>query len=104
MDQQVLTLYGKFGERATLLRQRSTEVAGNWTGGTVDLIFIDAEHDTQSCSEDIRAWMPLLRSGGILAGDDYMAGGGVQAAVHALKPPDVQLHVAPNGVWWWIHA
>lgn len=40
-------------------------------GLQADLIHIDAGHDHRSVSSDITAWWQLLRSGGILIGDDY---------------------------------
>ena len=44
-------------------------------GLTVDLVHIDAGHEYGSVISDLRAWWPLLRSGGILLGDDYYTGG-----------------------------
>jgi hypothetical protein len=39
--------------------------------GKADLIYIDASHDLKSVTEDIEAYMPLLRDGGVMFGDDY---------------------------------
>lgn len=36
-----------------------------------DLVFIDAEHTYGACRDDIEAWWPLVRQGGILSGHDY---------------------------------
>jgi len=40
-------------------------------GVSVDMIHLDAAHDAMSVSMDLQAWWPLLRSGGVLIGDDY---------------------------------
>ncbi len=40
-------------------------------GLSADLIHLDSAHDSRSVSADIERWWPLLRSGGILIGDDY---------------------------------
>lgn len=94
--------YAQFGGRAELRRVRSLEAAQNWTGGAIDLVFIDAEHDFVSCRDDIAAWARHVQSG-IVAGDDYRWGvPGVWRAVHELLPPGAELHVAPGGVWWWL--
>jgi len=36
-----------------------------------DIIHIDAGHDYASVMADLRAWWPVLRSGGLYIGDDY---------------------------------
>ena len=41
-------------------------------GVSVDMIHLDAAHDAMSVSMDLQAWWPLLRSGGVLIGDDYV--------------------------------
>ena len=40
----------------------------------VDMLHVDAGHEYGSVIADLRAWWPLLRSGGILVGDDYYEG------------------------------
>ena len=39
---------------------------------TVDLIHLDGSHHYASVLSDLTAWWPLLRSGGMLIGDDYV--------------------------------
>ena len=37
----------------------------------VDFVFIDAAHDYVSVQNDINAWLPKVKYGGVLAGHDY---------------------------------
>ena len=36
-----------------------------------DWIYIDAQHTYKACYEDMEAWLPKLRHGGLFSGDDY---------------------------------
>ena len=47
-----------------------------------DFIYIDADHEYESVKKDIEAWIPRLRSGGIIAGHDYIGYRGVHDAVN----------------------
>lgn len=38
---------------------------------SLDLIYIDAGHETEAVKADIAAWMPALKPGGIMVLDDY---------------------------------
>jgi hypothetical protein len=39
--------------------------------GSLDLVYIDADHQYASVREDIAAWLPKVRPGGFVAGHDY---------------------------------
>lgn len=40
-------------------------------GVSADLIYVDAAHDEEDVAMDIKRYWPLLRSGGVMFGDDY---------------------------------
>lgn len=46
-------------------------VAARFVVNDLAAVFIDAEHDYKSCLDDITAWTPKVRRGGIIAGHDY---------------------------------
>ena len=40
----------------------------------MDFVYIDARHDYESVLEDLDAWCPKMKPGGIIAGHDYVDG------------------------------
>lgn len=81
-----------------LLRLTSTDAA-LMLGGSFDLVFIDAMHTYEAVTEDIRAWLPKVRDGGVLAGHDY--GGkfdGVKAAVDT-ELGEENIVEGPDNTW-----
>jgi hypothetical protein len=38
---------------------------------SIDFVFIDGDHSYNAVVQDIKAWLPKIKSGGILAGHDY---------------------------------
>jgi Methyltransferase domain/Glycosyl transferase family 2 len=49
----------------------STRAAQSFPDNFFDFIFLDAAHDYASVQEDLRAWWPKLKVGGLFAGHDY---------------------------------
>ena len=50
----------------------SLEAVKFYDDNSLDFVFIDAEHSYESVIQDIQAWLPKIKKGGILAGDDYL--------------------------------
>lgn len=51
----------------------TTSCAQKYAGQQFDYIYVDARHDYKGVTEDLDAWWPLLRPGGIFAGHDYLS-------------------------------
>ena len=49
---------------------RSQDVGRAWTGGQVDLVFVDGDHSPAGCREDWEVWHPHVRPGGAVAFHD----------------------------------
>ena len=64
------------------MRMTTTQAASNFADGSVDFVFIDADHSYEAVKQDIQTWLPKVRHGGVLAGHDYGWAGTVQRAVH----------------------
>ena len=68
----------RFGDRSVVWRTTSVEAAADVPDGSLDFAYIDARHDYASVLEDLAAWLPKVRPGGIIAGHDYVDGELVQ--------------------------
>lgn len=58
-------------DRVVLILADSTAAAHLFAAASVDWVHLDARHDYASVCSDIEAWLPKVRPGGWLSGDDY---------------------------------
>lgn len=49
----------------------SSSVAANYPDKSIDFLFIDGDHSFEGVMKDIQAWLPKMKEGGIIAGDDF---------------------------------
>jgi len=86
-----------FGDRAVILKARSTLASLVIEDASLDCAFIDANHTEDEVLADIAAWRPKVRSGGMLAGHDLHVHA-VRQAVEKSFPPR-SWHEFPAHVW-----
>ena len=91
--QFVTKLMEKFPNRYEILRTFSVEASRSILARaqgqpSLDFVYLDARHDYEGIKEDLNAWWPLLKQGGLIAGHDFVEDGvnsaglfGVQRAV-----------------------
>ena len=83
------------GGRAVIIKARSVDAAQGIADGSLDCVFIDADHTEEAVTGEIRAWRPKIRAGGLLSGHDARVPG-VRAAINAMAPGWTQYD---NDVW-----
>jgi hypothetical protein len=63
-----------FGERSEIWRMTGEAAAKHVGDASLDFVYLDARHDEASVADDLAIWEPKVRSGGIIAGHDYLDG------------------------------
>jgi hypothetical protein len=74
-------------ERCVVCKTTSEEAAKQVPDGSLDFVFLDADHSYAGVAADIKLWAPKIRRGGVLCGHDYameawFPGWGVTQAVN----------------------
>ncbi len=69
---QTKTRMEKFGDIPVLIRNASVDAAKTFPDEFFDYIYIDARHDYCGVREDLEAWYPKLKVGGLMAGHDFL--------------------------------
>lgn len=57
--------------KVTILRMTSLEAAARISDGSLDFVYIDGNHEREHVLQDLAAWLPKVRAGGILSGHDF---------------------------------
>jgi predicted O-methyltransferase YrrM len=92
------------GARFRVLRGDSADSAASFAAESVDVVWIDADHETPAVLRDIDAWWPKLAPNGVMGGDDW-AFGSVQAAVRERFNGWAHAANGEPGLawpWWWV--
>lgn len=63
-----------YGSKAVLIRESSVDASELFADESLDFCYIDASHDYKNVMDDLNAWYPKVKSGGIIAGHDYIDG------------------------------
>lgn len=81
-----------------IVRDFSPEVANKFKDEFFDFVYVDGNHDLPHAVNDICAWWPKVRKGGILAGHDYINRSNPKLGMHvpqAIKAFMDSYHVGP---------
>ena len=58
-------------DRVTFLHGDSAQSAAQFNDESFHLVFIDGDHTARGVLRDLEAWVPKVRSGGVISGHDY---------------------------------
>lgn len=89
-----------YRDRATLHILRTDAAAALVDDGSLDFVFIDADHSYAAVADDIARWTPKVRPGGWVGGHDYHPRkwpGVVRAVEEAFTT--ARIHTMPGTIW-----
>lgn len=84
----------------SLVKAWSQEAAG-LVPDDLDFVYIDADHTYDATVQDIKLWLPKLKIGGWLMGDDYMWEGTHKAVNDFVEKYNYILHSGSKNTQWW---
>jgi predicted O-methyltransferase YrrM len=97
--EKVYALALPFADRCRLLNMTTRAASQHVADGSLDFVFIDADHSDAAVTDDITHWRSKVRPGGWLGGHDYHPRKfpGVVSAVNRAFGRQVQ--VLPGTIW-----
>ena len=85
----------------TFIKAFSVTASKEVADGSLDFVYIDGNHQYEFVKEDIEAWAPKVRKGGIVSGDDYYVFdsgnvGVIKAVDEYCADHGIELHIIPE--------
>ena len=82
-------------DRVNIYRTQTHKAAKYIQDGSLDFVFIDADHTYFNCKRDILCWLPKIKSTGVMLGHDSSWPGVNRAVTEIFKKHTVH----PDDVW-----
>jgi predicted O-methyltransferase YrrM len=82
-----------------MMKMTSAEAAKLYANESIDFIMIDGDHEYEAVKADIQNFLPKMKKGAIMTGDDAFSPEILRAAQDALPGLNVQLI---NGIHWYV--
>lgn len=73
-------------DSVTVWAMTTLEAAAHFPDESVDVVFVDADHEYPAVKADILTWWPKLRPGGFMAGDDFQMKPVADAVIEQFAP------------------
>lgn len=104
-DENIKPVREALGDRLQVHAMASLDAAKQFPSGSLDVVWLDADHSYEAVKADIAAWSPKLRAGGTIGGDDWEMGG-VKKAVEEAFPGQFTLgsgeRLGKPWTWWMV--
>jgi len=89
-------------DRRAIRQGLSVDIASTFPDGHFDAVFIDADHTREGVAEDLAAWYPKVKAGGLVSGHDYGddCWGVTEAVDEFFAAMDETASAGVDKVWW----
>ena len=87
----------------TLRQMTSDEAASLYKDESIDFLLIDGDHSYEAVKNDILNYLPKMKKGGVIVGDDAWSED-VQRAVNDALAGTEQVAELANGIHFWIEV
>lgn len=92
----------RFGDKFTLIREKSDDAVSKFDDESLDFIFIDGIHTFDQVLKDCRNYWSKLKRGGLFCGHDYTNVAQVGDAVRVYaQEMNVSINRANQDIWYW---
>jgi hypothetical protein len=88
---------------ALVAKADSEEAAWALPDGLLDFVYVDGEHTEAAVLRDLRAWLPKVRKGGVVAGHDWNLES-VRRSVMGVSVGNLQVTDERSPSWWFTRA
>lgn len=68
---EAISLFREFEGKIEIVKMDSLRAADKMENGSLDFVYIDANHSYEYIKEDLNAWKDKVKAGGIIGGHDY---------------------------------
>jgi predicted O-methyltransferase YrrM len=84
-----------------LVKEKSSTAANRYSDGTIDFLMIDGDHSYEAVKEDILNFLPKMKVGGVITGDDAFTEDIQRAARDAVEGTGLTVEFI-HGIHFWI--
>jgi predicted O-methyltransferase YrrM len=86
-----------------LQQMTSDEAYKLYEDNSIDFLMIDGDHDPEAVKQDLINFLPKMKKGGVIVGDDAFVPGIIQAARDVVEGTDMTAELV-SGIHFWIEV
>lgn len=87
------------GYNIKLIEKPSVDAAKDIPDASLDFVYIDANHEQEYVEDDIEAWYPKVKAGGVIGGHDFDQKDVYQAVLNCIGNKKI---LSEKKDWWYI--